>query len=473
MEAKRLVEEERVAKRRVEEEVEEAGRVKQALQAELAEAVASVAELKEKQAATDDDVNAEFQDLVRGGQARLDEEAQNLLKQREAELADREAQLERLRAELEQTRRELQAKPAASPESLREVAALKDELSQSEEERQTLQIELAKARAAASGHDKDAQRITALDTELKRANARVEELEKEMAAEKKRSEEAIRKVSRPLPVPLATHELKTGGGSVPSSPVKAFGAGGSKLRPGSTVTASSGLNRAGSVKEYRRYQTISEGASSSTPPSPSPASGTRSVLLHHEAIFGGGSTSSSKAEKEEIERLNAVINSQRAIMADLEKSVASWKTRMSAQTELIHKLMAQNPASGSAGVSPPTSDAENDDTSCTTPKRKTESSGFHTLPRTTHLALAPAANPTTAHTRSTVPPSNLRRRRKTSRVWAVGRETARRRLCRLRAGWRRCGEEEAEEDDRDGSQAAECQSEGRGWEEQVRGGGGG
>lgn len=207
--------------------------------------------------------------------------------------------------------------------------------------------------------------------------------------------------------------------SVPSSPVK-VAAGGSKLRPGassatptSLVGGGAGLNRAGSVKEYRRYY---DGAESASPASPSPEAGSRSALIGHDAVFGGGRSGTvlassgvhtNRAEKEEIERLNAVINSQRAIMADLEKSVASWKTRMKAQAELIQKLVVQNnaDAGGSGGQSPPTSDAETEAETYSSPRRKLADSGYgenfhHTLPRTTHLSLAP---PPPSHTASSEP----------------------------------------------------------------------
>ncbi|CDR99390.1 hypothetical protein [Sporisorium scitamineum] len=392
-EARKAIEEEKVVRMQAEREADEVGKAKQALQMELDEAIASVAELKHKQAeksGDDDDVNAEFQDLVRGSQSNnslTDEQ----LQQREALLADRESQLERLRTELDQTRLQLeQANSQSTLNSTRELATLRDELSQSEEERQTLQIELAKARAAASGRDTDAQKLTSLESELARANAKITELENDIVAEKARSAEALAKVARPLPVPLSQEGYRAGagGGSVPSSPIN-FTASGSKLRPAlpttPTRTLANGLNRAGSVKEYRRYQ--STGETSPAPPSPSPASGSRSVLLQHQATFSGGGSSSStsavlnnKAEREEIERLNAVINSQRAIMADLEKSVASWKTRMKTQAELIQKLVVQNNA---GGQSPPLSDAENDDLFSNSPRKD----AFNTLPRTTHLTL--------------------------------------------------------------------------------------
>lgn len=418
------VEEEKAARAQAEREVDEAGKVQQRLQAELDAANATAAELKSKAAPAnendDDDVNAEFQDLVRGKQATQPDETAVLLQQHQAALSDKQAQLDQLQAELDRTRRELATATttaATATDSTRELATLRDELSQSEDERQTLQVELAKVRAAAAGREVDSQKIASLDAELARANAKIVELEKEILAERAKTAEALATVARPLPVPSA-HEAATttagsayrlGGGSVPSSPVK-LAAGGSKLRPSGTAVSQleTGLQRAGSVKEYRRYQPADPAS-----PSPLTPAGSRSVLLGHSPTFSSADGAASRPEKEEIARLNAVISSQRAIMADLEKSVASWKTRMKAQAELIHQLVVQNGgASGAGGVSPPSSDGEHEDPfSSSSPRsRKTNPAvaHTHTLPRTTHLSLprTPGAEPYYgAHTFNRPPPS--------------------------------------------------------------------
>lgn len=397
-EARAEVEREKVERQRMEKEVEEERSAKLILQGELDAATTNAEELREKLASAenntneeDEDVNAEFQDLVRGKSSQ-DVEATAQLDQRSAELDERERQLEQLRSELEQTRLQL-ASSQPSPIATRELASLRDELSASEEERQVLQVEVAKLRATASGREQDASKLAALDSELMRANGKIAELEKEILAEKAKTAEALKTVSRPLPVPaVALGQESAGVRSVPTSPIKAFA--GSKLRPTTPQSSGAGLNRAGSVKEYRRYQP--GGAEPSSPASPSPAAGSRSAFLSQEAFSGGrsatlnsGSASTNRAEKEEIERLNAVINSQRAIMADLEKSVASWKTRMKAQAELIQKLVLQNNPSTQ---SPPTSDGENEENfSLSSPRRKVTfnpEEASNTLPRTTHLSLS-------------------------------------------------------------------------------------
>ncbi|KAI3487723.1 hypothetical protein L1887_48330 [Cichorium endivia] len=206
----------------------------QALRSELEAAKHSIAEL-EKQAASapaaseEDDVNAEFRDLVRG---------QPGLDQRVAELDERERRLERLQSELDEARRALSA--SATSQAERELASVRDELSQSEEERRTLQVELAKARAAATGRDQDVQRLSALEAQLERANVRAKQLETELAAQKQRTAEALATVARPLPVPDAS--TTRAGGSVPSSPIKAFTTGASRLR--NELSTAAGVGRA-------------------------------------------------------------------------------------------------------------------------------------------------------------------------------------------------------------------------------------
>ena len=361
-EVKASVEDEKTKRIEAERAAEEAQKSKQAMQIELEEALASVEELKEQQVTSTkdddddgDDVNAEFQDLVRGSSQQHSETLVQL-QQRESELQERQVELDQLRLELDSTRRQL-AESQSLPDASRQLATLRDELGQCEEERQTLSVELAKVRAAASGRERDAQRLTAIEAELKRANAKIAELEAEKA------KEAEIKVARPLPVPMGAGT----GGSVASSPVKFATVGGSKLRP-TTASNGSTLHRAGSVKEYRRYAATTD--SCPTTPSATCAPGSQSVMLPSQA-FPSPDTRST-AEKQEIDRLNAVIASQRALMADLENSVASWKLRMKAQAELIHKL-ASNPT-------PPTSDGETEDAFSSPSK-------FNTLPRTTHLSL--------------------------------------------------------------------------------------
>ncbi|CAO1624153.1 unnamed protein product [Sympodiomycopsis kandeliae] len=104
------------------------------------------------------------------------------------------------------------------------------------------------------------------------------------------------------------------------------------------TTSSFNLSRGGSLREYRRYQ---------PPTLSSPGSNNR--------VLGGlnlsKSTSSSNAmaieaavknERQEIERLNQVIVSQRNLMSDLETSVEEWKMKMRYQQDLIRQLLSGN-----------------------------------------------------------------------------------------------------------------------------------
>lgn len=150
-----------------------------------------------------------------------------------------------------------------------------------------------------------------------------------------------------------------------------------------SLGTSTGLNRGGSLREYKKYDPTSEDVFSRT-----------SIPKSRRSIFGGASsekdeatnfsissslpTSSSsrysldlasspflstsrsrngfvsesvieeavRIEREEISRLNSVIQSQRSLMADLEQSVKGWKNRLKIQQELIERL-----ANGEAGSS--------------------------------------------------------------------------------------------------------------------------
>ncbi|PWZ00973.1 kinesin-domain-containing protein [Testicularia cyperi] len=462
--ARSELENEKAARQRAEATVEAANKASQDALAELEQirldSSSSKATADQEEDAEADDVEAEFKDIVSGksGKRAAEDQSKEWLKQREFELDAREKQLHDLRVELETSRTELQRQKqdeaaqrlqneessAAQDKTARELASLRDELGESEEAKRNLEIEMARLRATVSGRQAEKDRIEALDAELRTAKAKIEELQTEIRAEKARTLQALNTVARPLPVPSQDGGLapsvgqgRAFGGSVPSSPVKGITAsrlrGGSLFEGPSTPTRSSpGLNRAGSVKEYRRY---TPSATINEPASPSPAAtGTRSVLLGHRATFDNNrnaSVANNRAEKEEIERLNAVINSQRALMADLENSVASWKMRMKQQAELIQKLVQQQPQLnstssaageqrvataaldlGSGGHSPPCSDGESDVFGLhkqgilgdiangsdgrgrwNSPRTKPPATGaspergFGTLPRTTHLSL--------------------------------------------------------------------------------------
>lgn len=79
-----------------------------------------------------------------------------------------------------------------------------------------------------------------------------------------------------------------------------------------------------------------------------------------------------KAEREEIERLNTVIASQRSIMSDLEGSVAAWKNRLRLQHDIITRLVEA--AGGTDNIVLP-----EDFKSSTTPVKKRTSNSTTTM----------------------------------------------------------------------------------------------
>ncbi|KAK0536911.1 Kinesin-like protein kip2 [Tilletia horrida] len=108
------------------------------------------------------------------------------------------------------------------------------------------------------------------------------------------------------------------------------------IRPSSmSPSISSGggfrLQRAGSMREWKKYDSnasLADQASGALKVGGAP--GDPSALTIEDAV---------KAEREEITRLNAVISSQRVLMADLEGSVAKWKERLGAQQQIIDELV--------------------------------------------------------------------------------------------------------------------------------------
>lgn len=109
------------------------------------------------------------------------------------------------------------------------------------------------------------------------------------------------------------------------------------------------LNRGGSVREYRRYQapmasspSMTGVSGSASPPSMTSSSsrlGALALATPAAASNAMAIEAAVKAEREEIERLNAVIGSQRSLMADLEHSVGEWKSKMRSQQDIIKQLI--------------------------------------------------------------------------------------------------------------------------------------
>lgn len=103
--------------------------------------------------------------------------------------------------------------------------------------------------------------------------------------------------------------------------------------------AVSRLSRGGSLREYRRY-------APATSTDAVPSSPTHSRLMGGLGLAMPKPTSDALAieaavrnEREEIQRLNDVIASQRSLMTDLEASVGEWKDRMRNQQDIIRRLL--------------------------------------------------------------------------------------------------------------------------------------
>lgn len=156
--------------------------------------------------------------------------------------------------------------------------------------------------------------------------------------------------------------------SVPSSP--------SKLRETLSATATpkgprsfTALARGGSVREYRRYPGPMASSPSTSPSMSSSASFLPALSLASTTANAQSSAlleASLRREREEVMRLNEVIQGQRTIMSDLEKSVAEWQLRMKEQQEIIRMLMEDGgPIAADAQVcpqqipTPPMSEGEN------------------------------------------------------------------------------------------------------------------
>lgn len=138
---------------------------------------------------------------------------------------------------------------------------------------------------------------------------------------------------------LEAAESKLDNTSLPKSP--------SKLREAFPMAhtpfkTSHGLSRRGSAREYRRYR-----APLPSSPSTSPLASASSLFLPALALASSPVTTQAPAlleaalrnEREEVTRLNEVINGQRTLMSDLERSVAEWQKKMKEQQEIIRMLI--------------------------------------------------------------------------------------------------------------------------------------
>ncbi|KAE8215739.1 hypothetical protein CF327_g1017 [Tilletia walkeri] len=128
-----------------------------------------------------------------------------------------------------------------------------------------------------------------------------------------------------FPAPLAYHRTRTMTALAQTSLERPIPIRATSISPSLSAGR---IQRAGSMREWKKYEgdsSIAEGARKvgGVPGDPS-------ALTVEDAV---------KAEREEIARLNAVIASQRILMADLEGSVDKWKERLGAQQQIIDELV--------------------------------------------------------------------------------------------------------------------------------------
>lgn len=123
-----------------------------------------------------------------------------------------------------------------------------------------------------------------------------------------------------------------------------------------------------SMREYKRYSRSPLLSTELAPPSTLSKSvsadiGALSLATSSTALNALAVEAAVKSEREEIQRLNDVINSQRSLMSDLERSVTEWKARMASQQSIIKKLMEAGISSNSSSAAklptPPMQSGEN------------------------------------------------------------------------------------------------------------------
>ncbi|PWN27933.1 kinesin-domain-containing protein [Jaminaea rosea] len=323
-------------------------------------------------------------------QASHDAELKKLQTQRRAleeDLGSRTTRLASTAAELEEERRKLseaELKLSKRPESDEEVVQNEfDELvreARAKEQAGLKSPNMAAGKKLSPDGDREG-RLKEREERAKQreaeAEARAEEMDRLQRDLAKREKLIKDREAAPMPAPpscdhaarIATLEqqLREARVTVPSSPSRLREA----LATTPTKAASSvpfSLQRGGSLREYRRY---------TRPGLPSPPSSSANATLPALALASPSnatsSTSSSAAassdplleaalrnEREEVARLNSVIQAQRNMMGDLEASVAQWQAKMGEQQEIIRMLMEENNAvaTGKELPTPPMGEAD-------------------------------------------------------------------------------------------------------------------
>ncbi|CEH12134.1 centromeric protein e (cenp-e protein) [Ceraceosorus bombacis] len=361
-------------------------------------------ELSDARLATlNENAERDFEQLVRGGAETVANAAPSTgsraaLERREKEVAAREAAVAEKAKEIETMRSNVRALPVPTSPSIastahqsarvreleqsvigmqQQTASLQSELDKSKTNVEQLQSQLDIVNRSTLTNTTtssppssmkqlsvdDRATIVELQVQVEVQQSRIATLEKQLVEARVRGRRLSVATAAGTPIPGTPRKLADVGVDVhrsspvlaeaalpqaPASPVRRYDRFGA-LQVTTLNTGSQALNRGGSLREYRRYA-----------PTESPFVGRAGLASRFTASTAAGDLSAAcaseatqrevaaavRAEKEEIERLNAVIASQRAIMADLERSVAKWKERLIAQQSIIERLSKESAMDG-------------------------------------------------------------------------------------------------------------------------------
>lgn len=173
--------------------------------------------------------------------------------------------------------------------------------------------------------------------------AQIQALERQLSAERAKLQEA--RAANVAAVPPSPGRLRE---ALATTPTKMTASTSSNGLPFS-------LHRGGSLREYRRYHRptlASTPSSSAILPALSLVSSTSSSSLPTDKTPAPLLEAALRREREEVAKLNEVIQAQRSMMASLESSVAQWQQKMGEQQEIIKMLLDEAAAAGGKELLP-------------------------------------------------------------------------------------------------------------------------
>ncbi|PWN51626.1 kinesin-domain-containing protein [Violaceomyces palustris] len=300
----------------------------------------------------EEEAEQEFKDLVSGAN-NLKSKEELEMDRRFEELNKREMELEERSKVLDEKEKSFKIKPLPVPQIPTSPSSSKvgmsGNLTPSKEEMQAQQEKMQRLvkenqemiERSKEVEDRTLKRVSELEKRLEEKDVRVSDLERERQAERKKNES-----------PIESRNISKGADQALLQPWK--------KKP---FVGGAPMNRGGSMREYIKYRPSMDvfgGNEEKTHDGPSTQTGWKKDSIDDSKLYTNKS-----AETEEIARLNSVIQIQRSIMSDLEKSVASWKNRLKTQAELIQKLAggidissgaSSSSASSVVNITPPMQD---------------------------------------------------------------------------------------------------------------------